>query len=153
MAVPPTMRAIRACAPNHVFLDPDAPTPTVRPGYLLIKVLSVALNPTDWKGAAFTRQETPHTIGCDVAGWVIECGSAITQDYQPGDRVAGLCYGNRIGEPSSGAFGEYALLKGALSMRIPDHVSDTEAAVIPVGINIVGQGMMLSPMEKCGPSD
>ena len=44
----------------------------------------------------------------------------------------------RPGDPTSGVCGEYALLKEALSSHVPDHVSDSEAATIPVGINTVG---------------
>lgn len=135
------MRAVKVRAPNDIFVDPAAPLPTLRPDYLLIKVFSVALNPTDWKGASVFKQETPHTVGCDVAGRVIECGEQVTKKYEIGDRVTGLCYSIRIGDPTSGAYGEYALLKGALSLPLPAHVSDAEAATIPVGINTIGQAL------------
>lgn len=77
-------------------------------------------------------------MGCDAAGYVILCGEDTSQNYNPGDRVAGLCYSIKPGDPSSGVFGEYTFLKGALSMRIPKHVSDAEAATIPVGVNFGG---------------
>ena len=134
------MRAVKVCGPNDLFIDSTAPVPTVCTGHLLIKVLSVALNPTDWKRVAIFREEVPHTVGLDVAGWVVACGDEVGQEYKVGDRVAGLCYGIKAGDPLSGAFGEYALLKGALSLPVPDHVSDAEAATIPVGTNFVGQG-------------
>ena len=142
MSVPKSMHAVKVRGPNDLFIDSKAPVPAVRPGYLLIKVFSVALNPTDWKRVAIFKEEVPHTVGCDVAGRVVACGEQIGQDYKPGDRVAGLCYGIKTNNPTSGAFGEYALLKGALSLLVPDHVSDIEAATIPVGINFVGQGKM-----------
>lgn len=138
--IPDTMVAVRTRGPNRLYLDPTAPVPTVRPGYLLIRVLSVALNPTDHKRLAIFGESSPHTMGCDVAGCVVLCGGNVDQDYVPGDRVAGLCYGMKPGDPSSGAFGQYALLKGALSMRVPEHVSDAEAATIAVGINFSGLG-------------
>ena len=140
MSVPESMHAVKVRGPNDLFIDSEAPVPAVRPGYLLIKVFSVALNPTDWKRVAIFKEEVPLTVGCDVAGRVVACGEQIGQDYKPGDRVAGLCYGIKTNDPTSGAFGEYALLKGALSLHVPDHVSDIEAATIPVGINFVGQG-------------
>ena len=142
MSVPESMHALKVRGPNDLFVYSGAPVPTVRPGCLLIKVLSVALNPTDWKRTAGFKEEVPCTVGCDVAGRVIACDEQIDQKYKPGDRVVGLCYGIKIDDPISGAFGEYALLKGALSLPVPDHVSDTEAATIPVGINFVGQGAM-----------
>ena len=142
MTVAKSMHAVKVRAPNDLFLDSAAPLPTLRPGYLLVKVFSVALNPTDWKGAALFKKEVPHTVGCDVAGHVVECGEQVSEKYKLGDRVAGLCYGIGTSDPTSGAFGEYALLKGALSLHVPDHVSNTEAATIPVGINTIGQGAM-----------
>ena len=140
MPVPETMHALKVRGPNDLFIDSRAPVPTVRPGYLLIKVLSVALNPADWKRIAGFKEEVACTVGCDVAGRVVACDEQVDQKYEPGDRVVGLCYGIKTNDPTSGAFGEYALLKGALSLPVPDHVSDTEAATIPVGINFVGQG-------------
>ncbi|KAL2194469.1 chaperonin 10-like protein [Corynascus similis CBS 632.67] len=144
LQIPETMLAVRARGPNQLYLDPETPVPTVRPGYLLIQVLSIALNPSDYKRLAVFKENTPHTIGCDVAGCVVVCGDNVDQDYQPGDRVAGLCYSMKPGDPSCGAFGQYALLKGALSMRVPEHVSDAEAATIAVGVNFGGQGTLLS---------
>ncbi|KAI1770230.1 hypothetical protein F4818DRAFT_455852 [Hypoxylon cercidicola] len=44
-------------------------------------------------------------------------------------------------DPTSGAFGEYALLKGVLSLPVPDHVGDLEAATIPVGVSFIDQAM------------
>lgn len=138
------MQAIKVRAPSDIFLDEAAPLPSIRPGYLLIRVLSIALNPTDWKGTAIFKGDKPHTVGCDAAGRVVECSEEASKRFKPGDRVAGLCYGMRSGDPTSGAYGEHALLKEALSLHVPDHVSHAEAATIPVGINTVGQGV-LSP--------
>ncbi|EAW07077.1 zinc-binding alcohol dehydrogenase family protein [Aspergillus clavatus NRRL 1] len=153
MAVPETMRAVKVRAVDDVFVDETAPVPSLRPGYFLIRVHSVALNPTDWKGVRAYRQDVPHTIGCDVAGIVVAGGEQTHWNYRPGDRVAGLCYGLRQGDPTNGAFGEYALLKGCLSLPVPDHVSDAEAATIPVGINTIGQALYQTmklplPVEK-----
>jgi NADPH:quinone reductase-like Zn-dependent oxidoreductase len=147
LKIPEMMLAVRARGPNQLYLEPKTPVPKVRPGYLLIRVQSVALNPSDYKRLAVFGENTPHTIGCDVAGLVVMCGDHVEQDYAPGDRVAGLCYGMKPGDASSGAFGQYALLKGALSMRVPEHVSDAEAATIPVGVNFGGQGT--SSMVLC----
>ncbi|KAM7214796.1 hypothetical protein V8F06_009786 [Rhypophila decipiens] len=135
------MLAVRARGPDDLFVDTETPIPKVRPGYLLIKVFGVALNPSDYKRLGVFKESAPHTMGCDAAGRVVMCGGDIGQNYKPGDRVAGLCYGMKPQDPSCGAFGEYALLKGSLSMRVPDHVSDAEAAIIPVGVNFAGQAL------------
>ena len=114
MSLPEKMRAVKARGPRDIYIDEAAPVPALRRGYLLIKVISVALNPTDWKRAAVFKAEVPHTVGCDVAGRVVACGEQVEQDYKPGDRVVGLCYGMKTNDHTCGAFGEYALLKGAL---------------------------------------
>lgn len=140
LVIADTMIAVRVRGPNGIHLDSAAPIPALRPGYLLIRVLSIALNPSDYKRCAIFDGDVPHTIGCDAAGLVVSCGEGVDQAYKLGDRVAGLCYGIKPGEPTSGAFGQYALLKGTLCMRVPPNVSDAEAATIPVGVNFSGQG-------------
>ena len=140
MDIPDTMVAVKARGPNDLYVATGAQVPVLRPGYILIRVFSVALNPSDYKRVAVFDENVPHTIGCDVAGRVVSCGEQTGQNYQLGDRVTGLCYSMKPGDPTCGAFGQYALLKGSLSMRVPEHVSDAEAATIPVGINFGGQG-------------
>lgn len=140
LATTDKMLAVRVRGPNGIHLDSATPIPALRPGYLLVRVLSIALNPSDYKRCAIFDGDVPHTIGCDAAGLVVSCGEGVDQVYKLGDRVAGLCYGIKPGDPTSGAFGQYALLKDTLSMRVPQHVSDAEAAAIPVGVNFSGQG-------------
>ena len=148
MTTTQSMQAVKVRAPGEISHDEAASLPKVRPGYLLVKVFSVALNPTDWKGAAIFKGEEAHTVGCDVAGRVAECSGELSERFKIGDRVAGLCYGLKAHDPTSGAYGQYALLKGAISLHVPDHVSDLEAATIPVGINTVGQGAMYSTLTS-----
>ncbi|OTB00238.1 hypothetical protein M426DRAFT_66299 [Hypoxylon sp. CI-4A] len=135
------MQAVKVRGRNDVFIDPAASVPALRPGFLLIKVTSVALNPSDWKRVNIFDGKVPRTVGCDAVGRVVACGENIGWDYKPGDRVAGLCYGMKDDDPTSGAFGEYALLKGMLSLPVPDHISDLEAATVPVGTNFVTQAL------------
>ncbi|KAF2994145.1 hypothetical protein E8E14_002817 [Neopestalotiopsis sp. 37M] len=153
LEIPETMLAVRAKGPDQLYLDPMTPVPAVRRGYLLIRVLSVALNPSDNKRLAVFQEDIPHTIGCDVAGCVVSCGEDVGQDYKPGDRVAGLCYSMKPGDPSSGAFGQYALLKSALSMLVPGHVSDAEAATIAL-VKALGADEVFDyhDAEDCGPA-
>ncbi|KAJ6013606.1 zinc-binding oxidoreductase ToxD [Penicillium herquei] len=144
MALPTTMRAVKVRRADEVFIDENSLVPSLRPEYFLIRVSAVALNPSDWKGVRAFSQDEPHTIGLDVAGVVVAGGDQPHWHYKPGDRVVGLCYGNRPGDPTSGAFGEYALLKASLSMPVPDFVTDSQAATLPVGINTIGQALYRS---------
>ena len=85
MPIPKSIQAIEVRAPNDFFIDSAAPVPAVRPVYLLIKIISVTLNPTDWKRVTNFRDEEPCTVGCDVAGRVL-CESVGIQPI--GDQFA-----------------------------------------------------------------
>ena len=80
MPVPKSIQAIEVRAPNDFFIDSAAPVPAVRPGYLLIKIISVTLNPTDWKRITGFSDEEPCTVGGDVTGRVIICGEQFSYD-------------------------------------------------------------------------
>ncbi|KAH7057113.1 chaperonin 10-like protein, partial [Macrophomina phaseolina] len=123
----------------------SAPIPELQPEYLLVKVSHVALNPSDWRMSAGSNSNTPHTVGCDMSGRVVQVGTAVTKPFAPGDRIAGLVYGQRIGHPDSGAFADYCLVKEGLALHIPDSVSDAEAATLGVGITTIGQGIPPPP--------
>lgn len=49
MSIPTTERAIIIKGPKEAELVYDHPVPKVRLGYILVKNVAVALNPTDWK--------------------------------------------------------------------------------------------------------
>ena len=84
------------------------------------------------------------TVGCDYAGTVEEVGSKVTKEWKKGDRIAGFTHGVNSVEPEDGAFGEYAVVKGDVQMKIPDNMSDEEASTLGVGISTVGQGLYQS---------
>ena len=120
----------------------DVAVPTLRPDYINVKTVAVALNPTDYKHIGFT--EKPTTIGCDYAGIVEEVGSAVTAPFKKGDRIAGFAHGGNTIHGEDGAFGEYLTAKGDLQMKIPDSMSFEDAATIGVGVTTVGQALYQS---------
>lgn len=67
--------------------------PELRPTYLLIKVESVALNPTDWKCISWLPSASHFSIVgiviCDYAGAVVSVGSEVTKSFKIGDSNAG----------------------------------------------------------------
>lgn len=71
------------------------PIPKVTYGNILVRTITVALNPTDWQ----TRDEEmgpnakPMLLGVDAAGIVVEVGPGVTKDYKNGDRIAGMSHG------------------------------------------------------------
>jgi len=55
-----------------------------------------------------------------------------------------MCHGVNAVEQEDGAFGEYCRAKGDIQIKIPDNVSDEEAATLGVGVATVGQGLYQS---------
>ncbi|RMZ76257.1 hypothetical protein DV737_g4876, partial [Chaetothyriales sp. CBS 132003] len=112
------------------------------PTYILVKVHSIALNPTDWKHLNYGfGGPDPVIIGCDYAGTVVQVGEGVTKSFSPGDRVAGCGHGSNQSQSWSGVFASYAVVKGDLAMKIPSSLTFDQAATFPLGVTTVGQGL------------
>lgn len=67
--------------------------PTLRDGYMIVKTVAVALNPSDWK--SLDGEGNEGTIsGLDYAGIVVEVGSKV-EKFKKGDRVMGASFGGQ----------------------------------------------------------
>ena len=116
--------------------------PKLRPTHLLVKVHSVALNPTDWKHIASGGGGTPFSIvGCDYSGTIVAIGDQVTKTFKIGEQVFGCAPGSNYNEPYDGVFAEYAAVNGNLSMRVPAKMGMNEASTIGLGSITVGQGL------------
>lgn len=99
--------------------------PQPRPNELLVRVHATALNRAD----TLQRQgkypppkgESP-ILGLEMAGEVVEAGNSCTR-FRKGDRVFGLL--------SGGGYAEYAVIREAMAMPVPQNLSMEEAAAIP----------------------
>lgn len=89
----------------------------------------VALNPTDFKHIDVVAPSGA-IIGCDYAGRVARVGAEVRGVWAVGDRVAGLIHGGLF--PDRGSFAEYLRIPADLTWKIPDAVSDQEAATYGV---------------------
>ncbi|KAL4940481.1 hypothetical protein BDV06DRAFT_196588 [Aspergillus oleicola] len=138
-----TQKAVIITDPQQGNLVTDRSIPTLRDDYLLIKTVSVALNPTDWKHIAYIAP-VGVLVGCDYAGIVEEVGKDVKKPFKKGDRVCGFVHGANTVQPEDGAFAEYIVAKGDLQMRIPDNLSFEEASTLGVGIVTVGQSLYQS---------
>lgn len=78
---------------GHAVLKP-IPLPRLLDDYVLIRVVTVAINPTDWTTLEATGDDGT-LVGCDWAGIVQEIGPAVTKDLRIGDRVAGCAHGGK----------------------------------------------------------
>ncbi|PWY93020.1 GroES-like protein [Aspergillus sclerotioniger CBS 115572] len=138
-----TQKAIIVTSPKQGGLVTDRPIPTLRDDYLLIKTVSVALNPTDWKHIAFLAPPGA-LVGCDYAGIVEEVGPAVKKPFKKGDRVCGFVHGANAVQHEDGTFAEYIVAKGDIQMHIPENLSFQQAATLGVGISTVGQALYQS---------
>ncbi|RSL55299.1 hypothetical protein CEP51_014566 [Fusarium floridanum] len=122
-----------ATSKNHCGMggrvQDNVPVPTITSNEILVKVKAVALNPTDFKHLDFISPPGS-IIGCDYAGVVEKVGDAAGATWKVGDRIAGAVHGGLF--PDKGAFAEYLKVEADLAWKIPENVSDTDAATYGV---------------------
>ncbi|KAF2659341.1 GroES-like protein [Lophiostoma macrostomum CBS 122681] len=145
--MPPTNHAIvLSGAKQPLALQETSYTPP-GPHELVVKTYAVAINAVDAYKQLLGDNFLPYinlpcVPGNDLAGEVIEVGSAVTR-FHPGDRVCGEAagtadFGNRQAES---AFQEYVVLREHLTARIPDGVAYERAAVLPLGFSTAAYGL------------
>lgn len=105
------------------------PIPELKEPYdVLIRVLAVALNPTDYKMPEY--HPVPNAImGCDFMGTVVATGLKV-DNAPPGTRLCGPIHGSNPGDPDCGAFAEYLVADVRLFLRVPDAWSDLDGAAL-----------------------
>lgn len=136
------MEAIKVVGEGRAEIQTCA-IPKLRPGYILVKVEAVALNPTDWKHIDWAPISGA-TVGCDYAGVVEAVGEGVSKQWNKGDRIAGLVHGVNKLEKEDGCFGQYAVAVGDVQMMIPTKMSMEEASTLGVGVTTVGQALYQS---------
>jgi NADPH:quinone reductase-like Zn-dependent oxidoreductase len=88
-------KAIVVASPGNAEIR-EVPYPVLpQDDYLIVKVLAVAINPTDPGHIDMTGEHSCEGcyVGCDMSGIVVEVGPGVTKDFKKGDRVAGGCNG------------------------------------------------------------
>ncbi|KAI0123827.1 chaperonin 10-like protein [Xylariales sp. AK1849] len=119
----------------------EVPKPSLRNGYVLVKVKAVGINPTDVHNIDSGSADPGSRIGCDYAGVVEEVGENLANPFQKGDRIAGMVHGGDPTQHENGGFASYVIAKADVSLRIPDNLTFEEAATLGVSITTVGQGL------------
>ncbi|MBM3981269.1 MAG: NAD(P)-dependent alcohol dehydrogenase [Planctomycetes bacterium] len=124
----------------------EHPDPAPGPGQVLVRVRAASLNYRDLliaKGQYNPKLAFPRVLGSDAAGEVAAVGAGVTA-WKPGDRVAG-CFmqhwddgpitdaaaKSTLGSDRDGALAELIVLEARGLVRLPDHLSDEEAATLP----------------------
>ncbi|KAJ5598969.1 Enoyl reductase [Penicillium hetheringtonii] len=124
-------RAIVQHKDGILRITPDLPIQQPSSRQLLVRVLSVALNPCDFKMPL--RYPTPGLWnGCDFAGTVVAIGSEAAKEgrFSVGDEVFGAVQGSNQADPTSGAYCEYLTVDQDFVFHIPKNLSFTSVSGI-----------------------
>lgn len=135
---------------DDLRLRPDHEIPEVTPGHVLVRVTAASFNHHDIftvRGMPGIRLPLPVIIGLDMAGEVAEVGEGV-DGWVPGDRVVVVPLasdGHLMGEMHDGGMAQYCLVEAEQLVRLPDEVSDVQAAALPVAYGaahrmMVGKG-------------
>ena len=120
----------------------DFPDPEIGPGQVRVAVHACSLNYLDIfsrRGMPGIRVPLPSITGGDCAGRIAELGPGV-EGWSPGDRVlVDPVYRDpetgrfaMLGENCRGAFAEFCVVHATQLIRLPDDVSDEDAACLPV---------------------
>lgn len=109
----------------------DVPVPEVGANDVLVRVRCAGVNPLD---NMIIRKEvklivdyrTPLVMGNEFVGVVEKAGAAVTE-FAEGDRVYA-----RMPLDSIGAFAEYVSIDAGALAKVPDYLTDEEAACVPL---------------------
>ncbi|GAB1318591.1 Alcohol dehydrogenase zinc-type [Madurella fahalii] len=141
MALPSEIKAVVITKPGTAEVK-TVPLPKLRDDYILVRTTAVAVNPTDWKHVDMPMDgNVGARVGCDYAGVVEQVGSKVTKQFSKGDRICGPAHGSNQTQHEDGTFAEFIMVKGDVAIKIPDNLSDEQAATLGVGIITVGQGL------------
>ncbi|MBI5279696.1 MAG: zinc-binding dehydrogenase [Burkholderiales bacterium] len=80
---------LRAFGPSSVLQLEEVPTPELRPGHVVIKVLAAGINRLEvfLRQGVITRDVAlPHVLGSDASGEIAAVGAGVT-GFEPGERV------------------------------------------------------------------
>ena len=133
--------------PGAPFTVGPADYPTPNAHEVVVRVGAVSVNFIDAMPGALYRfilpwLKFPAVIGSDVAGEVVELGSAVTR-LTVGDRVVGHAFAVEKSQnrPAEGAFQEYSVLMDHMVAQIPDSLSFEQASVLPLQLSTAACGL------------
>ena len=137
------------------------------PSQVLMQIKAASLNYRDLmmaKGEYNPRQPLPLVPCSDGAGEVLAVGSEVMQ-FKPGDRVAGLVvqdwmcgsaskdhFRSTMGGPLDGMLCEQRVFHESGLIKIPDYLSDEEAATLPCAAITAWRALFVEAHLKAGDS-
>lgn len=121
----------------------DVPIPKPGKDEIVIKVMSAAINPVDYKLAkAEFPGKSSGGMGCDVAGIVHEVGADVVE-FEEGHEVYADAIASVLakGDESSGSWAEYCKIQKVAAAHKPTNCSFQEAAALPLAGLTALQGL------------
>jgi NADPH:quinone reductase-like Zn-dependent oxidoreductase len=145
--------------------DLPEPEPEAEPGRVVVRVRAASLNYRDLmviQGGYGRNQPLPLVPLSDGAGEVAAVGSGVTR-FRPGDRVAGCFFSDwsegplneaaaksALGGAVDGVLAEQVALPEGGLVRVPDHLTDEEAACLPCAALTAWHALMEGGGLKAG---
>ena len=125
----------------------DVPVPEMKDNDVLVKIRAAGVNPLDnmiirGEVKMIVPYSFPLVMGNEFVGIVEKVGRNVKK-FQPGDRVYGRMELKRIG-----AFAEYAAVDQGAIARVPEYLSDEEAASVPLTALTAMQALALMKPKK-----
>ncbi|WP_330744837.1 NADP-dependent oxidoreductase [Chryseobacterium sp. CP-77] len=127
---------------NLQFAEIDKPV--VGNDEVLVKVVSVSINPVDVKSRAYEgvlnwifEEKRPVILGWDISGEVVETGRNVT-DFKPGDEVFGMV--NFFGKGN--AYAEYVAAPAAHLALKPKNITHQQAAAASMAASTAYQALV-----------
>lgn len=116
-SIPETMKAV-IIEDGKAVVKQDIPIPELEEGFVLVKTVVVAGNPTDWKHIDYKIGPQGSLLGCDVAGQIVKLGPGVdSKHFAIGDYIYGFVHGASVRFPSNGAFAEYSAISSEIAYR------------------------------------
>jgi NADPH:quinone reductase-like Zn-dependent oxidoreductase len=139
--------ALWLLSPRGPYEVRSAVVPVPGPGEVVVRVGAVAVNPVDAMTGPVRRIVTPwvrypSVLGSDVAGEIAAVGPGVTR-LAEGDRVVGHAAGQEKSRnsPQEGAFQQHVVVLERVCSPIPEGVSFSQAAVLPLGLSTAAAGL------------
>ncbi|CAI4382316.1 BAG_1a_G0025270.mRNA.1.CDS.1 [Saccharomyces cerevisiae] len=133
VAIPETMKAV-VIEDGKAVVKEGVPIPELEEGFVLIKTLAVAGNPTDWAHIDYKVGPQGSILGCDAAGQIVKLGPAVDpKDFSIGDYIYGFIHGSSVRFPSNGAFAEYSAISTVVAYKSPNELKFLGEDVLPAG--------------------
>ena len=133
---------------NNIELEiREVVVPTINENEVLVKVIAAGVNPLDnmisrGEVKIIVPYKLPQVAGNEVVGIIEQKGSNVA-NFEIGDRVF-----SRLPLDKIGAFAEYVAINQDAIAKVPDYLTDEEAAAVPLTALTIMQALELMGAES-----